>query len=87
MTPKFDYSRIVMSVIWIVGGFLILGLCILTTAMVGGKPVPDDLTTMMGTALGAMTALLVSTKGSQDTQNVTVTNKPNDPVPVTNDDG
>jgi hypothetical protein len=86
MTPKFDYSRIVMAVVFLTGAFLILNSGMFWVASLMNKTVPDSMAGLIGTALGYMGGILTSTKGSQDTQNVSVVNPPNDPVPVTTDE-
>lgn len=85
MTPRFDYSKIVFSVVWVIGGFLLLNVLGYWIAVLTGVSVPTGLDTLLGTALGYMGGILTSTKSTSDPQDVTVTNKPNDPVPVSDE--
>lgn len=82
MTPRFDYSRIVMAVVIVTGLFLLfntVGIWVLTALKLDA---PEGMDSLIGTALGYMGGILTSTKGSTDTQNVSVVNPPTDPVPV-----
>ena len=82
MTPKFDYSRIVFAVVWIIGGFLLLNtLGYWVTAAFKISP-PDGIETLIGAALGYCGGILTSTKSAGDPQSVEVVNPRSEPVPI-----
>lgn len=76
--------RVVLIVVLMLGTFALGGLGALTW-LVHGKTPGDQLAIIagpMGVALGALSAVLVSTRTQDPPQNVQVVNAPNNPVPV-----
>ena len=74
-----------MAVVFVTGAFILMnsiGMWVLSALQL---PAPAGMDTMIGTALGYMGGILTSTKGTSEPQDVTVTNKPNDPVPVSDE--
>jgi hypothetical protein len=87
MTPRYDYSRIVISVVWVMGGFIIANSIGYWSAVLLGIAVPEGATTLIGAGVGYMGGILTSTKGASDSQdvNATIVNPPSDPVPVSDE--
>lgn len=80
--------RTIRQVIRFVG--LIALLCAVAVAVLAyqSKDVPEALLAIGTTSLGALTAMLVKTSGSDDgVQQVQVQQPPDEPVPVTGVDG
>jgi hypothetical protein len=85
MTPRYDYSRIVISVVWVMGGFIIANSIGYWSAVLLGIAVPEGATTLIGAGVGYMGGILTSTKGSTDAseiQPVMAMNTKDNPVPV-----
>lgn len=87
MMPRFDYSKIVFSVVWVIGGFLLLNVIGYWIAVLMDIEVPAGLETLLGTALGYMGGILTSTKGTSEPQDTRIVNPPSDPVNTSETDG
>jgi len=77
-----------LNVVRLLGAFALIGLAGIVAIVFTGRSVPEGLLTLIASAVGALGSILSSTRGATtESQAVTVSNAPGDPVPVTTEDG